>query len=277
MDEPARALDGATIKERAGVSQTVSDTGISARMDDVAGELLAVSAAARMLGVSSSSLRAWAAAGRVPHVRTAGGHRRFARRELERWLRERGGEPPATPTRTGELVPTRSEPLPELAAALAARIGDVLAILEEEVARVAGRRGRGGAQRRARARDAVESLVEGLEQGDLGAPVPRGRVGGLPAWRERRPRRRPGHRGARAPARGRAVHARPPGRAARRAPGARAGARPDGDQGRGGLRRRRAIAGACPWRLSEAMSRASGGGAATDPGCRSPTRRARSG
>ncbi len=170
MDESARALDGATIKERAGVSQTVSDTGIAGRMDDVAGELLAVSAAARMLGVSSSSLRAWAAAGRVPHVRTAGGHRRFARRELERWLRERGGEPPATPTRTGELVPTRSEPLPELAAALAARIGDVLAILEEEVARVAGRRGRGGAQRRARARDAVESLVEGLEQGDLGAP-----------------------------------------------------------------------------------------------------------
>ena len=40
-------------------------------------QLLSVSAAARLLGVSSSSLRAWAAAGRVPHVRTPGGHRRF--------------------------------------------------------------------------------------------------------------------------------------------------------------------------------------------------------
>lgn len=138
---------------------------------DVAGEeLLAVSAAARMLGVSSSSLRAWAAAGRVPHVRTAGGHRRFSRQELERWLRERGGAPPVPQARTGELVPTRSEPRPRLASSLAKQMSAILGALEEEIARVAGRRGRGGTQRRARARDAVESLVEGLEHGDLGPP-----------------------------------------------------------------------------------------------------------
>jgi len=170
MHAPSYAHHGATISQRAAVSRAAPDAAPTRHADDPAGELLAVSAAARMLGVSSSSLRAWAAAGRVPHVRTAGGHRRFARHELERWLRERGGEPPVTPTRTGELVPTRSEPLPELADALTGRLPDILAILEEEVARVAGRRGRGGAQRRARARDGVESLVEGLEQGDLGAP-----------------------------------------------------------------------------------------------------------
>ena len=55
--------------------------------------LLTVSAAARLLGVSSSSLRAWAAAGRVPHVRTPGGHRRFELDELVRWLSERGAAP----------------------------------------------------------------------------------------------------------------------------------------------------------------------------------------
>jgi excisionase family DNA binding protein len=155
----------------------MSATGSSSRLSterrlelEETDELLAVSAAARMLGVSSSSLRAWAAAGRVPHVRTAGGHRRFARRELERWLRDRGGEPPSTPTRSGELVPTRSEPQPELATAIADRSTEILDALEDEVARVAGRRGRGGAQRRARARDAIESLVEGLACGDLGPP-----------------------------------------------------------------------------------------------------------
>jgi excisionase family DNA binding protein len=151
-------------------SGTSSGTSTRQRAESESDELLAVSAAARMLGVSSSSLRAWAAAGRVPHVRTAGGHRRFARTELERWLRERGGEPPSAPTRSGELVPTRSEPQPELAAAIAERMPEILDALEDEVARVAGRRGRGGAQRRARARDAVESLVEGLEHGDLGPP-----------------------------------------------------------------------------------------------------------
>lgn len=148
------------------LERTGRETGYGSEEED----LLAVSAAARMLGVSSSSLRAWAAAGRVPHVRTAGGHRRFARRDLERWLRERGGEPPAPPVRPAELVPTRSEPQPELAEAISAAVPAILDAFTDEVARLAGRRGRGGAQRRARARDAIESLAEGLERGDLGPP-----------------------------------------------------------------------------------------------------------
>ena len=89
----------------------------------------------RLLGVSSSSLRAWAAAGRVPHVRTPGGHRRFELDELVRWLAERGGAPPAPQHRLQELVPTRLEAMPETAEALAAAADEVLAAFEDELAR----------------------------------------------------------------------------------------------------------------------------------------------
>ena len=44
--------------------------------------LLSVAAAAELLGVSTSTLRAWAAEGRVPYTTTAGGHRRFSRTDL---------------------------------------------------------------------------------------------------------------------------------------------------------------------------------------------------
>jgi excisionase family DNA binding protein len=132
-------------------------------------QLLSVSAAARLLGVSSSSLRAWAAAGRVPHVRTPGGHRRFELDELVRWLAERGGAPPAQVTRSGELVPTRVEPMPALAGALRERADAVLEAFEEELAQ--GRApapARAPAGRRSRVLGAVESLAEALEGGDLG-------------------------------------------------------------------------------------------------------------
>src|SRR3954469_13945921 len=89
--------------------------------------LLTVSAAARLLGVSSSSLRAWAAAGRVPHVRTPGGHRRFELDELVRWRSEPGGAPPAPQQRLQELVPTRVEAMPETSRALADAGDEVLA------------------------------------------------------------------------------------------------------------------------------------------------------
>lgn len=130
--------------------------------------LLSVSAAARLLGVSSSSLRAWAAAGRVPCVRTAGGHRRFELDELVRWLAERGGAPPAPPSRMQELVPTRIEAMPDTAERLAAAGDAVLAAFEEELART--RRGAGSrpsATRQARVLGALDSLAEGLGSGDL--------------------------------------------------------------------------------------------------------------
>ncbi len=132
-------------------------------------QLLPVSAAARLLGVSSSSLRAWAAAGRVPHVRTPGGHRRFELDELVRWLAERGGAPPAAPTRTAELVPTRIEPLPALAAVLRERSGAITGAFEEDLARTRPPgAARAAAGRRGRVADALAALADGLESGDLG-------------------------------------------------------------------------------------------------------------
>jgi excisionase family DNA binding protein len=132
-------------------------------------QLLSVSAAARLLGVSSSSLRAWAAAGRVPHVRTPGGHRRFELDELVRWLGERGGAPPAPSQRTGELVPTRIEPLPALAEELRQRSAVVVTAFEEELAQTrAPGAARAAAGRRARVGAALDSLADALEAGDLG-------------------------------------------------------------------------------------------------------------
>src|SRR5262245_9859060 len=151
-----------------------ADTGVRPAPSAVEGsaktpQLLSVSAAARLLGVSSSSLRAWAAAGRVPHVRTPGGHRRFELDELVRWLAERGGAPPAPVTPSGELVPTRIEPMPALSRALRERADAVVDAFEAELAQ--GRAtapGRAPAGRRAKVLAAVESLAGALERGDLG-------------------------------------------------------------------------------------------------------------
>jgi excisionase family DNA binding protein len=129
--------------------------------------LLSVSAAARLLGVSSSSLRAWAAAGRVPHVRTPGGHRRFELDELVRWLAERGGAPPAPQHRLQELVPTRLEAMPEMAEALDEATDEVVAAFEEELARTRPAGSRPSSARQARVLGALQSLADALEAGDL--------------------------------------------------------------------------------------------------------------
>lgn len=130
--------------------------------------LLTVSAAARLLGVSSSSLRAWAAAGRVPHVRTPGGHRRFELDELVRWLSERGGAPPAPQQRLQELVPTRVEAMPATARALADSGDEVLAAFEEELARTRpSGASRPSAARQTRVLGALEALAGALDTGDL--------------------------------------------------------------------------------------------------------------
>jgi excisionase family DNA binding protein len=129
--------------------------------------LLSVSAAARLLGVSSSSLRAWAAAGRVPHVRTPGGHRRFELDELVRWLAERGGAPPAPQSRLQELVPTRLEAMPETAQALATTAPAVLEAFEDELGRTRAGALRPSSARQTRVLAALESLSEALASGDL--------------------------------------------------------------------------------------------------------------
>lgn len=45
--------------------------------------------AAEMLGVHPATLRTWADAGVIPSFRTPGGHRRFARADVEAFIRER--------------------------------------------------------------------------------------------------------------------------------------------------------------------------------------------
>ncbi|MBA2254633.1 MAG: helix-turn-helix domain-containing protein, partial [Chloroflexi bacterium] len=56
---------------------------------------LGLSEASEVLGVSPATLRRWADAGRVRSFTTPGGHRRFARRTLERFLpAARGHRPP---------------------------------------------------------------------------------------------------------------------------------------------------------------------------------------
>lgn len=67
----------------------------AARARRADGPWLSVSAAARILGVSASTLRLWASEGRVPHVRTEGGHRRFDPELLRQWLAQQ----PARSTR----------------------------------------------------------------------------------------------------------------------------------------------------------------------------------
>lgn len=131
-------------------------------------QLLSVSAAARLLGVSPSSLRAWAAAGRVPHVRTTGGHRRFPLEDLVNWLAERGGAPPSPHPRLQELVPTRIEPLPGVARRLRAVREQVLTAFEDELARIrpAGT-ARPSSVRQSRVLAAVEGLALALADGDL--------------------------------------------------------------------------------------------------------------
>lgn len=43
---------------------------------------------ARMMGVADKTIMRWASEGRLPHIRTLGGHRRFDRSEIERILTE---------------------------------------------------------------------------------------------------------------------------------------------------------------------------------------------
>jgi excisionase family DNA binding protein len=53
-------------------------------------KLMTSAEVARLLGVTSGSVKRWADLGLIRCARTAGRHRRFAREEVERFLRERG-------------------------------------------------------------------------------------------------------------------------------------------------------------------------------------------
>jgi excisionase family DNA binding protein len=58
-------------------------------------EFLRLSEAARFLGVGDTTLKRWTEEGRVPCDRTAGGHRRFRRVEIETFKTRMGGVAPA--------------------------------------------------------------------------------------------------------------------------------------------------------------------------------------
>src|SRR6266536_445857 len=64
-------------------------------------EWLTLGQAARFLGVAQSTIRKWSDQGRVPAFYTPGGHRRYRRADLERFL-ERSG--PGGASRGGPLI-----------------------------------------------------------------------------------------------------------------------------------------------------------------------------
>jgi excisionase family DNA binding protein len=67
----------------------------------VDGEWLTLGQAARFLGVAQSTIRKWSDHGRVPAFYTPGGHRRYRRADLEKFL-ERSG--PGGASKAGPLI-----------------------------------------------------------------------------------------------------------------------------------------------------------------------------
>lgn len=129
------------------------------------GSWLSVSAAARALGVSSSTLRLWASEGRVPHVRTAGGHRRFDPEALRQWLARQ----PARGSRPMRRATVQVTPSPMIAATLRARVERIAEIVEalvEGPAEVAYRR-LSPPERAAVVRSWIDLLADAFESGSL--------------------------------------------------------------------------------------------------------------
>lgn len=65
--------------------------------DMAAVEWLTIQEASALLGVTPSTLRRWGDSGRVRMKRTLGGHRRFARDDIARLVRQGGGAAPPAP------------------------------------------------------------------------------------------------------------------------------------------------------------------------------------
>jgi excisionase family DNA binding protein len=140
-------------------------TRLSGRARKPEGPWLSVSAAARALGVSPSTLRLWASEGRVPHVRTAGGHRRFDPEALRQWLARQ----PARSTRPPRQGSMQITVAPELAEALRDRadlVSDAVETLVEGPAEAAYRR-LPPAERRGVVRAWVDALADAFQSGSL--------------------------------------------------------------------------------------------------------------
>lgn len=141
---------------------------------------LSISAAARALGVSPSTLRLWASEGRVPHVRTAGGHRRFNPDVLREWLASQPG-------RGGEGSPRaeRVRPSPQIAQALISRADRVAQVAEDLMDGPAGQAFRrlSPGERRQAALDWLHALAVAFRTGSISDGLERaesyGRAHGL--------------------------------------------------------------------------------------------------
>ncbi len=126
---------------------------------------LSVSAAARALGVSPSTLRLWASSGRIPHVRTAGGHRRFDPEALRQWLASQ----PARPTRPSRRRTVQVPVAPRVAEALRVRadlVAEAVEGLVEGPAEAAYRR-LPVAERNSVVSAWVEALADAFESASL--------------------------------------------------------------------------------------------------------------
>ena len=133
---------------------------------------LSVSQAARLLGVSVSSLRAWAAVGDVPHARTAGGHRRFRRDDLQHFLAEHGGTLPDGDAGSSRRLLGVRLPAHEAAGALIAGHRDEIVTNAEHLDPAGeARTPRARAARHSRIAHLVDDLAAGLASGDLGDAI----------------------------------------------------------------------------------------------------------
>ncbi len=160
---------GAACARPRGDGAVTHTAGAAARRGE--GGWLSVSAAARALGVSPSTLRLWASEGRVPHVRTAGGHRRFDPEALRQWLARQ----PARTSRGSRRMNMQLTPRPELAEALRARsdrIADLVESLVEGPAQAAYRR-LPREDRRGVVRSWIDMLADALQSGSLADAIER--------------------------------------------------------------------------------------------------------
>ncbi len=140
------------------------------------GPWLSVSGAARALGVSPSTLRLWASEGRIPHVRTDGGHRRFDPESLRQWLAEQPARPVRTSRRTAARV-ARSPALAGVVRERSAQVADEVESLVEGSAEVAFRR-LSQTDRRAVVKAWMDALAEAFETGSLADALERAEVYG---------------------------------------------------------------------------------------------------
>ena len=126
---------------------------------------LSISEAAQVLDVSVSTLRAWSASGRIPCARTRGGHRRFSRLELRRWMAD---APDPAPRRRTMLVIGASPPAADLLLALMPEIASrAEMLLADSVPGSVG--GATARDRRIAASSWIRVIADGLRAGDLRA------------------------------------------------------------------------------------------------------------